>query len=125
MARSKRYEFSKATKREALKRSEKLCEAVGTVYGLNTGTRCNGPLSQGVDFDHYPLPATDKYSDGLENCNAVCRICHKYKTATFDIPAQAKSKRIQDKHNGITRPKGKIQSRGFRPYPSNTKDVNA
>lgn len=112
MARSKRYEFSKQTKREALRRSEGLCEAVGAVYGLGPGQRCNAPLSHGVEFDHYPAPATDKGSDTLENCVAACRTCHRTKTSSFDVPMQAKAKRVSDKHLGIRRPSS-FQSRGF------------
>jgi hypothetical protein len=42
-----RSEFSKPTKRDALKRSGQLCEAIGTKYGLDEGKRCNMPLSYG------------------------------------------------------------------------------
>lgn len=105
MARSRRYEFSKQTKREALQRSGKLCEAVGPVYGLPPGQRCNAPLDNGVEFDHYPAPATDKGSDTIENCVATCKTCHRFKTSTFDVPVQAKTKRVSDKHQGISRPK--------------------
>ena len=56
---ARRYEFSKATKRQALQRSAGLCEAVGAVYGLKPAERCNAPLAKGVEFDHYPAPATD------------------------------------------------------------------
>ena len=101
-----RSEFSKPTKREALKRSDGLCEAVGTVYGLDPGQRCNAPLSHGVEFDHYPVPATERDSDGLENCVACCRTCHSHKTRTFDIPIQAKTKRVSDAHHGVTKKTG-------------------
>ena len=100
-----RHEFSKAIKREALKRSEHRCEAAGEVYGLVPGHRCNGDLGHGVEFDHYPVPATDPGSDKLENCVAACKTCHRFKTSTYDVPMQAKGKRISDKHNGISRPK--------------------
>ena len=83
-----RHEFSKPVRREALKRSGGLCEAIGTVYGLEPGQRCNAPLSHGVEFDHYPVPATDKGSDTLDNCVAVCRTCHRRKTSTYDVPMQ-------------------------------------
>ena len=107
-----RSEFSKQTKRAALKRSGKLCEAVGSVYGLEPGQRCNAPLSHGVEFDHYPIPATERDSDGLENCVACCKACHKFKTRTFDIPVQAKTKRVSDKHRGIRKP-SRLRSAGF------------
>ena len=100
-----RHEFTKPTKREALKRSGGFCEAIGMVYGLEPGQRCNAPLSHGVEFDHYPIPATERDSDGLENCVAVCTTCHKHKTRTFDVPIQAKTKRVSDKHLGIHKPK--------------------
>lgn len=88
-------------KRQALERSGGLCEAVGEVYGLTPGQRCNAPLTAGVEFDHYPAPATDKGTDTLENCVAACKTCHRYKTSTYDVPMQAKGKRVSDKHRGI------------------------
>jgi len=96
-----RHEFTKATKRDALTRSGGLCEASGEVYGLPAGKRCNAPLSYGVEFDHYPVQATEPGSDTLDNCVAVCRKCHKHKTRTFDTPVQAKIKRVRDKAAGI------------------------
>lgn len=125
MARSKRYEFSKATKREALRRSNGLCEAVGEVYGLEPGQRCNAPLSHGVEFDHYPVPATDKGSDTIDNCASTCRTCHRFKTSSFDVPMQAKAKRVSDKHLGIAR-KPNWQSAGFQkasPQRSATRPI--
>lgn len=98
-----RHEFSQKIKREALRRSGKRCEAVGEFYGLEPGYRCNGDLSKGVEFDHYPLPATDKGSDTLENCVACCKTCHRFKTSTYDVPMQAKGKRVWDRDNGIKR----------------------
>lgn len=112
MARSRRYEFSKQTKREALQRSGKLCEAIGPVYGLPPGQRCSVPLDGGVEFDHYPAPATDKGSDTIENCVATCKTCHRFKTSSYDVPMQAKGKRVSDKHLGIRRP-SQFQSAGF------------
>jgi 5-methylcytosine-specific restriction endonuclease McrA len=96
-----RKEFSSVTKRQALERSEGRCEAVGKVYGLNAGARCSGALSAGVEFDHYPVRAADGGENTLDNCVAVCRTCHRYKTRMFDLPAIAKGKRISDRHKGI------------------------
>lgn len=118
-----RNEFSRPTKREALKRSGGRCEAIGEVYGLAPGERCNATLSHGVEFDHYPLPATDKGSDTLDNCVAVCKVCHSHKTRTYDVPMQAKNKRVSDKHNGIVKPKGSIPNRPFGSFPSNARDI--
>ena len=108
-----RHEFSKPVKREALKRSGGFCEAVGKAYGLPSGQRCNAPLSHGVEFDHYPVPATERDSDGLDNCVACCKTCHAFKTRTLDIPVQAKTKRVSDKHQGI-RPPSRLRGQGFR-----------
>lgn len=114
---TRRYEFSKATKREALRRSGMMCEAVGAVYGLPRGQRCNAPLGSGVDFDHYPVPATDRGSDTLDNCVACCRTCHKYKTRTYDTPMQAKGKRVRDRHSGIRKRRRTIPGRRFNGDP--------
>lgn len=124
MARSRRYEFSKTVMREALARSEGRCEAVGAAYGLKPGERCNAVLVR-KEFDHYPLPATMEDSDTLDNCVVCCPACHKHKTKTLDIPVQAKTKRVSDKHNGIVKPKGAIRSRGFGGFAPNIRDINA
>ncbi len=119
-----RHEFTKKTKREALLRSGGKCEAIGEVYGLSAAERCYSFLSYGVEFDHYPEPAGVKGSNALDNCMSVCKLCHRHKTRTFDIPMQAKDKRIRDKHSGVAGPKGMIQSRGFGSYQSNAIDIN-
>jgi hypothetical protein len=109
-----RYEFSKPVKREALKRSGGFCEAVGKAYGLPSGQRCNAPLSHGVEFDHYPVPATERDSDSLDNCVACCKTCHAFKTRTLDIPVQAKTKRVSDKHTGVAKPRGFRRPTGMK-----------
>lgn len=114
MPRSRRYEFTKPVKRDALARSGGRCEAVGVVYGLKPGERCNAPFKAGAkEFDHYPVPATEEGSDALENCVVCCPACHAHKTRTFDIPVQAKTKRVSDKHDGIHL--SDSRSNGFRP----------
>lgn len=104
---SKRREFTKQTKRDSLKRSGMLCEAVGIWYGLDLGQRCNAPLSHGVQYDHVILDANSK-DNSIENCAAVCVKCHKHKTAKHDVPTAAKTVRQQDKARGIVGPKQKI-----------------
>ena len=111
-----RSEFNKPTKREALKRSAGLCEAVGELYGLPFGQRCNAPLSRGVEFDHFPIAATEPDCTGLDNCVACCPSCHRWKTSHYDVPAQAKSKRVSDKHRGI-RQAPKLRGAGFAKAP--------
>jgi len=109
-----RREFSKQTKRQALERSQLRCEAVGPLYGLEEGIRCSIPLSHGVEFDHWIADALGG-DNSLENCLSVCPRCHRAKTSRNDVPKAAKTKRVADKHKGITGPKAKIASRGFAP----------
>lgn len=112
-----RHEFSQKVKRAARERSGGFCEAIGEVYGLAPGQRCNAPLAgKRVEIDHYPLPATDKGSDTLENAVACCSDCHQHKTSAYDVPMQAKGKRVSDRHLGISK-KPKWGGRGFAPRP--------
>jgi len=112
-----RHNFSAKVKRQARERSGGFCEAVGAVYGLPVGQRCNAALEgKRVEIDHYPVPATDEGSDVLENAVACCVRCHAHKTATYDIPMQAKGKRVSDRNLGI-RPASSFQSPGFRKAP--------
>jgi hypothetical protein len=97
-----RREFTRQTKRDALKRSGQCCEAIGRMYGLQEGQRCNAPLAYGVEFDHVILDANSK-DNSLENCAAVCIKCHKFKTTKHDTPLAAKTQRQQDMALGIRR----------------------
>jgi 5-methylcytosine-specific restriction protein A len=98
-----RQEFPKPVKRAALKRAAGKCEnpTCGALFGVK------------FHFDH-------DIADGLggeptlENCKVLCHPCHDEKTRKHDVPLIAKVKRVSDKHNGITGPKRKIQSAGFR-----------
>jgi hypothetical protein len=105
--------FSKPTKREALKRSGRKCEASGLRYGLPEGVRCNTDLGRGVHFDH-DNPEANSKDASLDNCRAVCPACHRYKTAKIDIPAIAKTVRQQDKNAGIRKPSSMPCSRNTR-----------
>jgi hypothetical protein len=98
-----RAEFSKPTKREALRRSAGQCEARGTMYGLPLAMRCFAPLAYGVEFDHIILDANSK-DNSLENCAAVCIKCHSWKSTKHDTPLAAKTVRQRDKANGIKKP---------------------
>lgn len=105
-----RREFSKPVKREAIKRADKKCEGVKP-----DGERCGVLFGIKFHFDH-------DIADGLggeptlENCKVLCHQCHKEKTTKHDIPLIAKTKRIQDKHNGIRKP-SQLRSGGFRKAP--------
>jgi hypothetical protein len=108
-----RNEFPKPVRRAALLRAQGTCEAVGLVYGLAPGSRCHAPLTKGVEFDHYPIRASDGGPGTLENCVAVCLTCHRHKTTTFDIPEAAKGKRARDRHTGVVSTRTDRRHRGF------------
>jgi 5-methylcytosine-specific restriction endonuclease McrA len=99
--------FPKPIKRAALKRSGQRCEAEGELYGLPQGVRCSADLAYGVEFDHSILWANSRDSS-LDNCLAVCPVCHKKKTARHDIPKAAKTVRQRDKHLGIEKTRNPI-----------------
>jgi 5-methylcytosine-specific restriction endonuclease McrA len=106
-----RAEFSKKTKREALKRAGYRCEATGPAFGFQPGQRCNCSLSLGVQFDHVIPDALQGLND-LDNCEALCIACHKVKTKA-DVKRIRKSDRQRDRDTGVVRPKGSIKSAGF------------
>ena len=108
---SRRTEFTRKTKQEALARSGHRCEAAGTRYGFEEGQRCNCSLSLGVQFDH-DVPDQLGGDNSLENCRAICVQCHKHKTRN-DVRQIRKSDRQRDKASGVLRPAGKIKSPGF------------
>lgn len=93
-----RREFPKPVKRDALRRSGGKCE----------NESCGALFGHKFHFDH-------DIADGLggeptlENCKVLCHACHKEKTTKHDVPLIAKTKRIQDRHNGI-KPARKITS---------------
>lgn len=103
-----RLEFSRVTRREALRRSGKLCEAVGERYGLPKGQRCNCPLSNGVEF-HHELEAELGGDNSLENCLAVCPPCHRFVTAV-GIREIRKADRVRDKHSGAFKRKSPLSN---------------
>jgi 5-methylcytosine-specific restriction endonuclease McrA len=107
-----RREFSSKTRKEALRRSGKRCEAVGAWYGLPESQRCPADLSLGVEYDHYILDANSK-DNSLDNCRAVCPKCHDWKTRNRDTPTAAKTVR-QQLMGMKTRPKSKL-SAGPKP----------
>lgn len=108
-----RREFTKQTKRDALRRSAMKCEAVGEWYGLQPRHRCNADLAFGVEFDHIDLDANSK-DNSLANCAAICIPCHRFKTFQHDIPVAAKTLRQQDKHLGIRKPRSSLSNSRFR-----------
>ena len=103
----KRIEFTAKVKVAAFERSSGHCD--------ECTARVIAP-----EYDHR-VPLAMGGESTLENCEVLCRACHRLKTSTQDIPRIAKTKRMKAKHRGAKRPKGKIQSRGFGQFKSNTK----
>lgn len=97
--RSRRDEFPESVKRAAWARCGGRCEC-GCLLTIR-GT----PI-----YDHYPVPATLGGPGTLDNCRVLDPKCNAYITPKIDIPAIAKSKRIEATRLGL-RPK-----RG-RPMP--------
>lgn len=106
-----RREFPAKTRKEALRRSGKRCEAVGAWYGLPDTQRCTADLSLGVQYDHLILDANSK-DNSLENCRAVCPKCHAWKTANRDTPTAAKT--VRQQNMGM---KTGAKGRGFSKAP--------
>lgn len=106
-----RAEFSKKTKREALKRAGYRCEATGPAFGFQPGQRCNCSLSLGVQFDHVIPDALQGLND-LDNCEALCIACHKVKTKA-DVKRIRKSDRQRDRDTGVISSKASIKGPGF------------
>ena len=97
-----RQEFSKPIMRAALERSEGRCEAVGLLYNLKPGERCNAPLNRGKIYDHVTADGLGG-KPTLENCLVICPLCNSFKTFRGDIPRIAKMKRQKDAHEGVKR----------------------
>lgn len=103
-----RREFPKRVKRDAFARANGFCE--GTPYG---DERCPVKLTIGKYHYDHDIPDGLGGEPILDNCVVLCIACHKDKTTKRDVPLIAKTKRIQDKHNGIRQP-SRLQSAGFR-----------
>lgn len=82
-----RKEFQKSVRLQAWERSGGHCESCGVK--IRPG---NGP-----HYDHR-IPDIVGGEPTIENCQVLCRSCHGVKTATKDVPAIAKTKRIRNRH---------------------------
>lgn len=82
-----RREFSKSTKTAALERCRRCCELCGVGF-----SHAISP-----EYDHRVPDALDGLND-LENCQVVCRTCHRLKTLGEDRPRITKAQRLDDKH---------------------------
>lgn len=98
-----RREFSKAVKRDAFLRANGRCE----------NASCNALLTLGKYHYDHDIPDGLGGEPILENCVVLCIACHKDKTSTRDVPAIAKTKRIQDWQKGIKKPRTMTRWRRF------------
>ena len=98
-----RKEFPKSVKVAAIKRATQGKE----VFCEKCGVMTKGKF----EIDHIK---EDFYGGEpvLENAMILCVACHREKTSGSAKP-MAKARKLEAKHVGAIRPKGKIQSRGF------------
>lgn len=103
-----RQNFSKSIKRQAHARAEGKCEGCGLRLKRGEG-HVDHVIADGLGGE-----------PTLENAQVLCRPCHDEKTRKRDMPAIAKTKRIQDRELGI-RKASTLRSRGFeKPEPQHT-----
>jgi 5-methylcytosine-specific restriction protein A len=98
-----RREFSKIVKREAFARANGFCE----------GKDCGAKLSIGKYHYDHRIPDALGGEPELWNCEVLCVPCHNAKTRKTDVPAIAKTKRIQDREKGIKKPRSITGWRSF------------
>jgi 5-methylcytosine-specific restriction endonuclease McrA len=97
---SARREFSRKTRALAFERCNGSCESCGARLKVGEG-----------EYDHI-LPDVFSGEPTIENCQVLCRACHKAKTRIDNLAAK-KSTRVRDKASGAFRSK-----RGFRKLGS-------
>ena len=94
-----RREFTRKTRAQAFERCGGCCEECGAKLKVGEG-----------EYDHR-IPCAMGGEATLDNCQVLCRVCHRApgaKTAQ-DVANISKAKRREHKHLGIKRTK----SRGF------------
>jgi 5-methylcytosine-specific restriction endonuclease McrA len=96
---SARREFSRKVRAAAFARCGGRCESCGARLKTREG-----------EYDHV-LPDVFGGEPTLDNCQVLCRVCHRDKTRTDNLAAK-KSTRVRDKASGALRSK-----RGFRKPP--------
>lgn len=103
-----RREFPQKVRVEAFQRAKGQCE------------ECTARLGPGnVHYDHI-VPDWLGGEPILSNCAVLCRACHGVKTATKDVPAIARTKRVGAKHIGA-RPKSRNPLPGGKSDPRKRK----
>lgn len=104
MTRHTRSNFTTETKRLAVKRSNGICEchllAKAGVPGFSVNG-CGVFIGVGNTFFEHIEPSYFAGRNDLDNIAAISRTCWKTKTAKFDLPKIAKTKRQQNMRFGI------------------------
>jgi 5-methylcytosine-specific restriction enzyme A len=94
-----RQEFSAKIKVAAFERSGGHCEI------------CTRKLATGdINYDHI-IPCESGGNASLDNCQVLCRSCHRTKTDREDRPTIAKSRRVRRNHLGVRK---QSKFRGWR-----------
>lgn len=86
------------------------CKARATRDGVAYCEKCGEPTKT-PEIDHV-IPDRQGGKPILGNAELLCAPCHAEKTA-IDAGVSAKVRRQEAAHAGLTRPSGRIQSRGF------------
>jgi len=100
---TKRQEFPAKVKIAAWERAGGICEC-----------GCKLKIIGGVEYDHYPVPASLGGPGTLENCRVLAKKCHRRITAEKDIPELSKSDRIYEKRIGVR--KSRSPMRDWRKF---------
>lgn len=105
--RSKRNNFSRETKRQAWERAHGMCEWFRLNDAMVPGFEgfrvpCIADLGPvGNIFYEHIIPDRMGGKPTLDNCAVLCRNCWKIKTAKYDQPKVAKTRRQEDMARGI------------------------
>ena len=110
----KRNEFTTRTKAYAFQRCDGRCQEKECQVKLTIKT--------GFEYDHI-IAAAIGGSNDLNNCQVLCRSCHRKKTKS-DIKKAAKAFGLHAKEIGAKKSKYQWASRKFSSKPkSNVKDI--
>lgn len=106
-----RREFPRKVREAAHKRSGGVCEChrLLRVPGLVPGG-CGAPLVAGQTYYEHIIADGAGGEPTLDNCAVLTRTCWKIKTAKYDLPIVAKTKRQRAGHIGS-------RTRSARPMP--------
>lgn len=127
MMRRSRLEFTKPTKRAALARSQGICECarVPSLMRILRGNPCTVRLSTGNTEYHHIVADYFRPDNSLDNLACLTRTCHALVTDLVDKKEIARTRRREDRHNGIRRMPRQVLmgtvasgvSRGFDQIP--------